>query len=159
MSHAMTKGCSTVADEVLCSNWSVGSRIPDIVILQSSHHDVHHDTDTYRTCVDNLLVRFKRVVPASKLIWRGTLLLPQSVPKLRSLESVVINLTTVHDIQYFDTTYWYHNFTTLTHKAFTINDFSSDSVHIGSISKWRDPMRRLTLSGFLTQALIRPLCS
>jgi hypothetical protein len=154
---SMPNSTGTINPPPVDGAWHLVNRTPDIIILQSTHHDVHNDLHMYRNILGDLFLKLKNVAPLPRIVWRGTLILPQTMNRL-PYEAAALNLTRFHNIEYFNTTYWFHYFMNTLNGSYAISDFSSDGVHYGTISKWRDSRHILTLSEFLTQALVRQLC-
>jgi hypothetical protein len=118
---------------------------------------LHNRIDVYHDSLVEVFTKLKQSAPKARIIWRGTLILPKTTETL-PYERTAANVSRHFGVEYFNTTYWYHYFMEVTRHSYSISNFSSDSLHIGVIAKWRDSSHKLTLSGFLTQSLIRQIC-
>ena len=174
---------SFVNDELLCLLGLVGQEVecpvPDIILLNGGHHDVHSGTGQCdNVCLDifaNALRKFFDFLNANyqkaginyvKLFWKGTLLTPRDIAyglknnrgALFLLDKAAQQVTHEYGIPYInasDVLQYIPRFQEL-NRMYEI--YTKDRIHHGPIARSHDANKVGTVSMLVTQKVLGAMC-
>ena len=148
-----------VSDELNCllglSSYSNSNstycRRPDIIIVQSSHHDVNYDS-AYGDSLPDLMELLKRAKSkGSDVYWKGSGTFIGRSTKIDMLNEYAAKAASIFGIPFINMTEEFR----IAESFMNVTQFFDTYPHVGMNGHDKD----MTFSNFLTQRMLREICS
>ena len=150
-----------VIDEYRCllGDPATACRKPDIVIINSGHHDIKHYTETVEALPKLMMLLSQAKRRGAKVYWLSTTDLVDT-QVLEDLNSAARRYCTEYGIPYIDTNAPARHFKHIFQgRPITTLLYKESTAHIGPIKFYNiDQKDMLLLSNYMTQNVLRHIC-
>jgi hypothetical protein len=136
---------------------ATGCPKPDVVILNSGLHDKSTLVD-YAFMLNDVITKLKNL-QIETILWRGNLVswhTASLLPDLLLFDRIAKELCKKHDIPVMDGLALFNSLEGLFPNS--MEQFTKDYIHYGSIARFAQFNLRMTLSSMMTQETMRHLC-